>query len=58
MYFVNSVAYNGLEGAQGREGHLNLAVARWELGKSNEVVITNPFLCADPSTGSDRGFLE
>jgi hypothetical protein len=27
MYFVNSVAYNGLQGAQSREGHLNLAVA-------------------------------
>lgn len=48
MYFVNSVAYNGLQGAQSREGHLNLAAARWELGNSNDVVITNPFLCADP----------
>jgi hypothetical protein len=61
MYFVNSVAYNGLEGAQSREGHLSFG-ARWELGNLNEVVIiTNPLFVhqtADPSTGTDRGFLE
>lgn len=38
MYFINSVAYNGLQGAQSRKGHVALA-ARWELGKSNDVVI-------------------
>jgi hypothetical protein len=61
MYFVNSVAYNGVEGAQSREGHLCLA-ARWELGDLNEdVIVTNPLFVhksADPSTGTDRDFLE
>jgi hypothetical protein len=32
MYFVNSVAYNGVEGAQSREGHLNSA-AKVGIGK-------------------------